>query len=302
MEPTPAPPPAYYYGQPVVAPTPPARGSSRRLWTILTAIAIVAFLLVIAGGYGIAGYVTAGGKIGSANSAIDGVASHRSTFDSAPSTFDIQRSDAKAFQSDAAAWVQTWTSQSSTIADDEAALAAAGAKLQDQQWLTAIRKGSLDSAAARVDHASKAMAAAKTVAVDRLAEGKFLVAYANFLNDVETYVTKEQSGDALGALATANLLPAEADKAVSLASDPQFPSELAAYTRSESTIAKDLVDYLNAVIKGDAATAKTIQDKTNADIDASQLIDISKVGTKIDQFYQPLLDTYHKELTLAAGG
>ncbi|HYR53461.1 MAG TPA: hypothetical protein VEQ13_00940 [Methylomirabilota bacterium] len=285
----------------MAAPPPPARGSSRQLWTILTAVAVVALLLVVGAAYGIAGYVTAGNRLTTANRAIDTATSHRAAFDNAPSTFDIERSDAKAFQSDAAAWVQTWTTQSTTIASDDATLTAAGGKLRDQQWLTVIRRGSLDSASGRIDHAHKAMDAAKTIAIDRQAEGKFLVAYANFLNDIETFITKEQGGDALGALATASQLPADADKAMSLSGDPQFPSELGAYMRSVATVAKDLVDYLNAVTKGDTATASSLQAKTNDDINAGKLIDISQVPTKVDQFYQPYIDAYHKELALAGG-
>jgi hypothetical protein len=286
----------------MAAPPPPARRSSRQLWTILTAVAVVALLLVVGAAYGVAGYVTAGNKLTTANRAIDTVTSHRSAFDNAPSTFDIERSDAKAFQSDAAAWVQTWTTQSTTVASDDATLTAAGVKLRDQQWLTVIRKGSLDSAYGRIDHAHKALDAAKTIAIDRLAEGKFLVAYATFLNDVETFVTKEQGGDALGALAAAAQLPADADKAVSLSGDPQFPSELGAYMRSVATVAKDLVDYLNAVTKGDDASAKSLQAKANDDLNAGKQIDISQVPTKVDEFYQPYIDTYHKELSLAGGG
>jgi hypothetical protein len=89
---------------------------------------------------------------------------------------------------------------------------------------------------------------------------------------------------------------------VSLTGDPQFPSELGAYMRSVATVAKDLVDYLNAVTKGDTATAKSLQAKTNDDINAGKLIDISQVQTKVDQFYQPFIDTYHKELAQAGGG
>ncbi len=285
----------------MAAPPPPARRSSRQLWTILTAVAVVALLLVLGAAYGIAGYVTAGNKLTTASGALDTATSHRAAFDNAPSTFDIERSDAKAFQSDAAAWVQTWATQSATIASDDATLTAAGGKLREQQWLTVIRKGSLESASGRIDHAHRAMDAAKTIAIDRQAEGKFLVAYANFLNDIDTFITKDQGGDALGALATASQLPADADKAVSLSGDPQFPSELGAYMRSVATLAKDLVDYLNAVTKGDTATASSLQAKTNDDINAEKLIDISQVPTKVDQFYQPYIDAYHKELALAGG-
>jgi hypothetical protein len=286
----------------MAGPPPPARHSSRQLWTILTAVAVVALLLMVGAGYGVAGYVTAGNKLTTANAAIAAATSHQSAFDSAPSTFDLQRSDAKAFQSDAAAWVQTWGNQSTTIASDDEALTAAGGKLRDQQWLTVIRKGSLDTASARVEHARKAMDAAKTIAGDRQAEGRFLVAYANFLNDFEEFITKGQGGDSIGALAAAARLPADVDKAVSLSGDPQFPSELGVYMRSVQTIAKDLVDYLNAAASGDTATAKSLQSKTNDDINAGKLIDISQISTKIDEFYQPYMDTYHKELKLAAGG
>ncbi len=299
-EPPPAEAPPYnYYQQPAA---PPARRSSRQLWIILTAVAVVALLLVVGAAYGIAGYATAGSKLTTANRALDTAGSHRAAFDKAPSTFQIDRSDAKAFQSDAAAWVQSWATQSATIASDEAALTTAGGKLRDQQWLTVIRKGSLDSASGRIDHAHKAMDAARTIAIDRQAEGKFLVAYANFLNDIETFITKQQGGDPLGALAAASQLPTDADKAVSLTADPQFPSELGAYMRSVATVAKDLVDYLNAVTKGDTATAKSLQAKTNDDINAGKLIDISQVPTKVDEFYQPYIDVYHKELALATGG
>ena len=79
-------------------PPQPARRTSQHLGAILTAVAVVALLVVIGAGYGIAGSVTAGNKLTAANNAIDAASSHRGAFDNAPSTLDLQRSDAKAFQ------------------------------------------------------------------------------------------------------------------------------------------------------------------------------------------------------------
>lgn len=267
----------------------------------MSAIAIVALLVVIGAGYGVAGYTTASNKLNAANRAIDTTVAHRNAIDEAPATFDLQSSDAKTFKADAAKWMKTWNEQSTTIASDDQSLATAGARLHDQEWLTLLRQASLNNASVRVEHARKALKAAQTIAIDRQAEGKFLTAYANFLNDIETFLTDEQAGDAVSALAAASQLPTDAGQAITLANDPQFPAELKQYLESVQTVAKDLVEYLNAASAGDVAKAKAIQDRTNKDIAAGNLIDVTDVPTKIDEFYQPFMDTYHNELAHAQG-
>lgn len=267
----------------------------------MAVVGVVALLVMIGAAYGFIGFSSANGKVSAANRAIDATVSHRNAIDSAPSTFDLSATDATSFQNNAARWMQTWKTQATTIASDDQSLATAGSKLRDQQWLTVLRQGSLNSASDRVDHARKAMKAAATIATDRQAEGKFLVAYATVITDTETLVNDEQTGNSVAALAAASRLPNDVAQTITLANDPQFPPELKQYLASIQTVAQDLVDYLNAEAAGDTAKAKAIQTKANADIEAGNQIDVSQVPTKIDTYYQPFIDTYHNELARAQG-
>ena len=287
---------------PMQTPPPAPRASSQRLWVVIAVIGVVALLLMIGGGYGVAGYVSASNRLNTANHAVAGAVAHRKGFDDAPSTFVGQSGDASTLRTDADKFVKTWSDQSDTIATDDKALAAAESGLHQQQWLTVVRRGNLDSASARIAHARKALAAAQTAATEHVAEGKFLQAYADALNDFATLAADAQAADATGAQAAALKMVADADHASSLLNDPQFPPELRQVVTGLRTFAQDIVDYLNAVATGDSTAISALKTKTTADLTNLENIDTSSVPTKIDEYYQPYLDTYHSELSRAEAG
>jgi len=289
--------PGYFYAPP--APQRPAR-SSRRLATVIAAIAAVGLVLAIAGTYGVAGYYSASSRLSSANRALQSAVGHQGQFDNAPSIFEADASDAKTMQSDAATFTKKWQEQSATIESDDQALASAARSLGQQQWLTVIRRGNMDSAAVRITHARKALDAARTVAAARVKEGQFQQALADAVSDFDALGTDAQNSDFGGAVTAAMKMQTDAGRALTLTSDQQFPTELHDYIAAVQTLASDFVTYLSAVRQGDQTTAKSLIDKANSDLDALGNYDITAIGDKIDQYYQPMIDTYHAELAKAA--
>lgn len=289
--------PGYFYA-PAAPPRP--RRSSRTLGTVIAVIAGVALLLVIAGTYGVAGFYSASSRLSSANRALQTAVGHRGAFDNAPSIFEGDASDAKTLQSDAATFTKTWQEQSATIETDDQALASAAKSLGQQQWLTLIRRGNMETASVRITHARKALDAARTIAAARVKEGQFQQALADAISDFDTLGMDAQNSDFGGAVTAAMKMQTDAGRALTLTGDQQFPSELHDYMAAVQALASDFVKYLSAVRQGDQTTAKSLIDKANTDLDALGNYDITAIGDKIDQYYQPYIDTYHAELSKAA--
>jgi len=265
----------------------------------MAVIAGVALLLVIGGTYGVAGYFSASNRIGNANHALEIALAHRDAFDNAPSALELDAPDAKTMQADAGKFAQTWKEQAATVQSDEQALASAGSALLQQQWLTVVRRGSIDSASARVDHARKALDVARTIADERVKEGQFEQALANAAADFDAVVGDFQAQDVASAATAANKMQTDANGALGLASDTQFPSELHDYVAAIQVLAKDFVDFFGAIRQGDSSGAKSLLAKANVDVNTLGTFDLNGMGEKVDAYYQPLIDSYHSELSKA---
>lgn len=263
---------------------------------------MVALLVVIGGGYGVAGYVSASNRLTAANRAVSAAVDHRQSFDAAPSSPIGNSSGAASPRAAADKFVQAWSTQSSTIASDDAALASAESGLQQQEWLTLVRRGNLDTASARIGHARKALAAAHFVAAERMKEGPFLQVYADIYNDLTTAAAAAQAGDLGGAQTIASTMVHDIDRAMGMLNDPQFPPELRQLLTGLRAFGQDVIDYLTALRAGDKAATASLATKANTDLATVESIDTSSIQTKIDQYYQPYLDTYHSELKRAEGG
>ena len=265
----------------------------------MAVIAAVALLLVIGGTYGVAGYFSASSRIGIANQVLDVALAHRDAFDNAPSTLELDATDATTMQTDAAKFAKTWKQQAATIDADEQALASAATGLRQQQWLTYIRRGSIDSASVRIGHALKALDVARTIAGERVKEGQLELALANAAADFDAVVGDYQSQDVAAATTAAHKMQTDAGGAVGPASDTQFPPEVHDYVAAIQALAKDFVDFLGAVSQGDTNGAKSLLAKANVDVNSLQTFDLTSMGEKVDAYYQPLIDSYHAELSKA---
>jgi hypothetical protein len=268
----------------------------------MAVIGAVAVLLAVGGAYAVAGFASASSKLTNANRAIDAAVSHRTAFDDAPSAFEGQSADAGTLQKDATRFVQTWMDQSKTIAGDQAALASADSGLHQQQWLTAVRKGNIDSAASRIAHARKALDAARTIAMARLKEGAFLHSFADVFVDFDTIATDSQASNFAGARVAASQMVTDTTLAAGLSTDAQFPPELHQLLVAMQALAQDFVDYINAVAGGDKAAMTSLTAKANTDLASVESFNTFSISTKVDEYYQPYLDTYHSELARAESG
>lgn len=297
--PPPPPPPSLLHEQ-AAAPSPlPHRQSSPQVWAIIAVVAAVAMLLVIGGTYGVAGYFSASSRISHANQVLDTALAHRDAFDNAPSALELDAPDSKTMQADAAKFAKTWKAQVATIDGDEQALSSAGTGLRQQQWLTFVRRGNIDSASARVDHAHKALDVARAIAGARVKEGQLELALADAAADFDAVVGDFQSQDVAAATSAANKMHTDAGGALGLTSDTQFPPEVHDYVATIQLLAKDFIDFFGAVSKGDTTGAKSLLAKANVDVNTLQTFDLNGMGEKVDAYYQPLIDTYHSELSKA---
>ncbi len=267
---------------------------------MMAIIAAVAVLLVIGGTYGVAGYLSASSRIGNANHALDVTLAHRDAFDNAPIELGLDAPDSKTMQTASAKFAQTWKAQVATIESDERALASADSGLRQQQWLTFIRRGNIDSATARVDHARKALEVARTIAAERVKEGQFEESLADAAADFDAVLSDSQSQNLTAAVTAANKMQTDAGGALGLTTDTQFPPEVHDYVADIQAVAKDLVDYLNAISRGDQTGAKTLIAKADTDLNQLQTFDVLAMGEKVDAYYQPLMDSYHAELSKAS--
>jgi hypothetical protein len=275
--------PQYPYAPPAYGlPLSPARSSSRRLWLLVGGILAVLVVILAFGGYGVAAYSATNARISAAHHAIAAAADHRTTFDNTPTAFIQGSGDATAFTNAAKAFVSN-------------------RKMGEQQWLTFLGQGRLDQWSQQLAHARKALAAAATMADDRIKEGQFMQAFATAIADAMTLSDYGQAGDLVSAAAAATKLSTDAGIAIQLSNAPGLPPEVHQFMVQYKQLADDLLAYIQASIKGDKTTADQFMTAVNGDDDALQAISTDNVESEIAAYYLPFIKTYHAELTLAQG-
>jgi hypothetical protein len=207
--------------------------------------------------------------------------------------------DAQKAKTAADLFVANAQDSSTTVNKDEAALAAAATKLDDQSWLTAPDKGNIDKAHARINHALKALAAAKVVSDDYVQDGKFLAAFMDTIIDFDKLGTQASSNDLAGAKATLATMKTHFDTATQLSTAPGLPPEFHGLMVDFQTFVADFGKLLDAAIAADDAGVTTYSDKVMADATKVGSYDFTKLGAAIDAFYKPYIDTFNSEKAAA---
>jgi hypothetical protein len=297
-----APPPA---PQPAMSAPPKARSGGLRF--VIVAIILVALIVIAIIGYGVVGYAAGESRVSEATKTLNTVTSDQNKFTttfnsmstkfsslSTGSSFDAQQAKTLVTQ-----FVADAQDSSTTVDKDEAALAAAATKLDDQSWLTAPDKGNIDKAHARINHALKALAAAKVVSDDYVQDGKFLAAFMDTIIDLDKLSTQASSNDLAGAKATVATLTTHVNTATQLSTAPGLPAEFHSLMVDFQTMASDFGKLLDAAIAADDAGVTTYSDKVMADATKVGSYDFTKLGAAIDAFYKPYIDTFNSEKAAA---
>lgn len=287
----------------------PSSGSPRRLILIIAAVVVGVVIVVSAIGYGVVGYAFASSRIAAARSAYNTVVSHQNaitdefnTLDTKMTALSLSTATSSDLQQNRAAYVQLVAQSQAaepTLTHDDAFLANAQAGLKQNSWLTLIRRSDLDQTSAKIGHERRALSDAKLIAGDLVQLGTFYQAFYDSLIDLDTLTTKATASDFTGAAAAIGTLKSDISKALDLSSAPGLPPEMKLFMTDFQTLAVDVGKLLNAVIAGDTNGVQADVKTVDADNTKIETYDFKKMTAATKAFYQPMIDAFNAEVSIA---
>lgn len=273
---------------------------------IIAGVVIVVVLVAAIGAYVVGGYAYATTRLNSATSSYNKVVDHLNSLNDTVNGLGDKLTNTNAasasatdLQNDKAVIAQIVTKSQAAqgqIDDDDTSLAQAQSSLQENQWLTVIRKGDMDKAQTRIGHERKALALAKTITADYVQVGTFYQTFFDVAIDVDTLGTKAQAADITGASAADEKLKTDTAKAISQDKAPGLPPEMDTFLQDIAALAKDFSALVNAK---DASTESAAETALQADVQKIQDFDFNKIGTAVHDYYQPLIDNFNSEVDRA---
>lgn len=286
-----------------------AQGPPRTVILRVAAAAVIAVIAVSIIGYAVVGYATASSRLDGAQREYNKVASHQNAITiafnalntkmialslSTATTADLQQNRI-AFQQ----LVSQSNSAQPILTEDEAILAKSQASLNRDSWLTLIRRPDVDQESSKIEHERKALAIAKTIAGDLVQLGTFYQSFYDALIDLDALTTKATASDFTGAASAIGTLEADISKATELSSAPGLPPEMKQFLNDFQTLATDVGKLLNAVIAGDTNSVPADVKAVDADNTKIETYDFNKMSTAIKAFYQPMIDSFNAEASIA---
>ena len=288
---------------------PPAPAPRKRSGALLPIIVVVVIVIVAVLGYGVGGYAYAQGKLNSAQDTYNSVVGHQNSLNDAVKSLDTQltstdfstasTSAIQQSKSKLADMVSKSQNAQPQITSDDASLAKAEDSLNDNSWLTLLRKPDIDKMHTRIEHLRKALAIAKTLTSDYVQVGTFENALLDVIVDLDDLSAKAQATDLNGATTADGKLKTDVDKAISLDKAPGMPAEMDTLLQDLKALANDFGTLLAAAKAGDSTGANTAEKALEADAAKIQAVDYKKIGDDINSFYNPLIDQYNSEVDKA---
>jgi hypothetical protein len=271
-------------------------------------IVVATIVLVGVIGYVMAGFAFAAIRVSGADRTLNNVISHQSslnkTLDDVNSTFQVLSSSTTynpiETRSAVAQWIAGAQFAGVTIRQDDAALVDASARLNELQWLTVFSRSSLDREGARIAHARRALASARTVAADYLLDGLFWDAFVKSTADLDAMTAAAANSDWTGARSSLALMQSDTDSALQLAGAPGLPPELHAAMADFQTFAADYGKLVDASQSGDGAGVSSATSAIQADANRLGTYDFDKITSEISTFYKPMIDAFNSEMAQAA--
>jgi len=287
----------------------PSSGSPRRVILIVAGVVVLVVVAVSIIGYGVVGYAFASSRIAGARSAYNTVVSHQNaiteefnTLDNKMTALSLSTATTADLQQSRAAYEQLVSQSESvqpTLVADDAFLATAQARLNQNSWLTLIRRSDLDQSSAKIGHERKALADAKLIAGDLVELGRFYQVFYDSLIDLDALTTKATASDFVGAAAAIGTLKSDIAMALQLSGAPGIPPEMKLFLTDFQTLATDVGKLLNAVIAGDTNGVQADVKTVESDNTKIETYDFNKMNAATKAFYQPMIDAFNSEVSIA---
>jgi hypothetical protein len=272
-------------------------------------VAVVVVVTVIVGiiGYAVVGFAYASTRLASADRSLNTVISHQNDLNTTFKDIDKQLnglSSTSTFNpTQSRVVVDKFVASSKaavTMVDkDDASLVSARGGLDGQKWLTTLHRGGLDTEAARIGHARKALTNAKSIAADYVQDGEFFRAFLDSLVDLDGTLTLSANGDIAGAKASLPKVKVDVDRGLQLSTAPGLPGEIHALMLDFVTLVADFGTLLDAVAGNDNPTIVTAGRAVEADGTKIGSYDFTKMTTDIDAYYKPRIDAFNGEMAKA---
>ena len=272
----------------------------------IVAIVVIAIVLIGIIGYAISGFAAAQTRIGNADRTLNDVISHQNSLNTtfkdlntrfsalSSSTFDPQQ-DRSLFDQ----FVTVEKAAGVTINKDDTSLVSAKASLAEQQWLTVLSRGTLNSEAARIDHARTALSTAKTIAAGYVQVGQFFQAYFDAEIDLQTFTAQNVNADFPAAKTTLTTMKTHVDTALQLSTAPGLPTALHDLMTDFEAVITDYGKLLDAAIAGDDRAILSAEKSIEADTNKMATYNFDKIVADIGAYYKPLFDSVDSEMAKA---
>ncbi|OLC15591.1 MAG: hypothetical protein AUH32_02915 [Actinobacteria bacterium 13_1_40CM_66_12] len=103
----------------------------------------------------------------------------------------------------------------------------------------------------------------------------------------------------MGAAASIGPLKSDITMAIQLSGAPGLPPEMKLFLTDFQTLATDVGKLMNAVIGGDTNAVQADVKAVDADNTKIETYDFSKMSSAIKAFYQPMIDAFNSEVSIA---
>ena len=272
-------------------------------------VAVVVVVTVMVGiiGYAVVGFAYASTRVAIADRSLNTVISHQNNLNSTFKDIDKQFNglstssafDPKQSRTLIDKFIANAKSAGATVEQDDASLVSARAGLDWQRWLTALNRSGLDKEAARIDHARKALANAKSIATDYMKDGEFFQAFLDAMVALDLFLTQSGGGDLNAAKASLPNLKTQVDNALQLSTAPGLPGEIHSMMVDFQTLVADFGTLIDAIAANNNAAIVTAGKTVEVDGTKIGAYDFTKIGTEIDAYYKPRVDAFNSEMAKA---
>jgi len=274
-------------------------------------VLVVLLVILAGGGYAVGGFVYANSKVNSATDAYNKVVDHENAltdlFNKLDAQFKSNNNDPASASSDSIKQDKTLNlqlaSQSKsaqpTVESDDTALANAASSLNENSWLTALGKSSIDKSTTRINHARAALAIAKTILADSILYGTFYASVDDAALDLDALDTAANAGDLNAIDSAIQTLKSDVTKAIQEDNAPGVASQMDPFLKDLQKLATDFSALVAAVRAGDTNKVNTIVKQLDADTTKLDGYDFDAMGTSEQAYYKALIDKYNAEIDAA---
>ena len=273
----------------------------------IIAIVLIVLIVIAIIGYAVVGYAAGESRVSAAEKSLNAVVSDQNKLTNTFKEIDTKFQGVNTGSNFDAAQAKTLLGQfisdsqdaTNTVVKDQTSLTAASTKLDQQQWLTAIDKGNINKAHARIDHAQKALASAKVVSDDYVQDGQFLQSFMDVILDLDKLSASASASDLPGAKAVVATLKTHVDTATRLSTAPGLPTQMHALMVDFQTLTSDFGKLIDSAIAGDETGLTTYSDKLQADVTKLGTYNFDQMGSDVTAFYKPYIDNFNSEMSAA---